>query len=81
MNHKLEKTPQVYIIGCIKKASDFGKLSSSDTQRMYIKYEFKVGEGWKKLAGLAAGESFECVNEDEGSIPIEQPFDLNYTAK
>jgi hypothetical protein len=48
---------------------------------MYIKYEFKVGEEWKKLAGDVAGESFECVNENEGSIPIEQPFDLNYTAK
>lgn len=53
----------------------------SESKRMYIKYEFKTGEGWKKLSGITMGESFECVNDDEGSIPIEQPFDLNYTAK
>jgi len=71
----LNKTPQVYIVGCIKKAVDF------DAKRMYLKYEFKVGNEWKKLSGLSSGESFECVSEEEGDIPIEQPFDLNYTCK
>ena len=78
----LNKTPQVYVIGCIKRAVDFGRVHLTiDSKRMYVKYSFKVGEEWKKISGITSGESFECVNESEGDIPLEQPFDINYTSK
>ena len=48
---------------------------------MYVKYDFKTGSEWKLLNGIKEGETFECINNDNNEIPLEQPFDLNYSTQ
>jgi hypothetical protein len=65
------RTPQVHVIGEIVGAKGFA------SSKLYAKWEFKVGESWKILAGKSAGETFyDSSDNSEGMAIFEHPFDL-----
>jgi len=71
----IRKTPQVHLIGKIQSAQSF----PCDT--LYIKYSFKSGENWTLIQGLPSGETFQASSPYKSLIPLEHPFDLNYSCK
>ena len=76
MEDQLYKTPQLHIIGKITGGLNF------NSQNIYVKYNFKVGEDWNLLAGSLQGETFQSEEYDDNKfIPLEHPFDLNFAAK
>ena len=71
----IRKTPQVHLIGKIQSAHSF----PCDT--VYVKYAFKSGENWSLIQGSPVGETFQSSGSFRERIPLEHPFDLNYSCK
>lgn len=69
------KTPQVHLIGKIHSAYSF------PCDSLYLKYSFKVGENWTLIQGISSGETFQSSAPYKSTIPLEHPFDLNYSCK
>ena len=69
-------TPQVHIIGELRGATGF------DSERLFCKYEFRVGHNWTHMSGKHEGETFEEVRDSINEQSVwDHPFDLHYKTK
>jgi B9 domain-containing protein 2 len=69
-------TPQVHLIGEIRGATGF------EAERLFCRYEFRVGHNWTLMGGKDSGETYEEIRDgvEEESV-WDHPFDLHYKCK
>ncbi len=67
---------EVHLIGELKGAYGF------DTNRLFCKFNVRVGYNWTLLSGKDNGETYEEIKDDtEEYIIWDHPFDLHYKTK
>ena len=69
-------TPQLHLIGEIRGATGF------EANRLFCRYEFRVGHNWTLMGGKDTGETYEEIRDgvEEDSV-WDHPFDLHYKCK
>ena len=66
----------MHIIGDIKGCTGF------NAQRLFCKFQVKVGQNWTLINGIDSGETYEEVMDDIDKFAVwDHPIDLHYKCK
>jgi B9 domain-containing protein 2 len=69
-------TPQLHLIGEIRGATGF------EADRLFCRYEFRVGHNWTLMGGKDTGETYEEIRDGVVEESVwDHPFDLHYKCK